>query len=301
MNENSGREVRCIASGFSFLESPRWYSGNFYVSDFYTHRVMSFDERGQMRLVCVVPQQPSGLGFAPDGSLMVVSMKDCRLLRLSNEKLEEVANLSALAPFWCNDMLVDTRGRAYIGNFGWDSRDDPKIRPTRLILVRPDSTVTVVAEDLVFPNGVVLTPDGKTMLVAETFAARISAFDVAADGSLSNRRIWASFSDRLFETLGEALSSRALLPDGMALDVEGNLWVGDAAGRGPSRVGPGGKLLDHVDTGDLTVFAVALGGADRKTLYMCAAQPLLSGSDPESNHESSLLMCRVPVAGTGLP
>lgn len=290
--------VRCVAEGFSFLEGARWHNGRLYVSDFYTHRVLSFDSAGTMETVCNVPGQPSGLGFAPDGSLRVVSMLDRRLMRFDGGQLTPVADLKPFAPNDCNDMLVDSQGRAYVGNFGVLS---PGILPTRLLLVRPDGAVSVAAEDLVFPNGVVISPEGRTLFVAETFAARVSAFCVASDGSLLNRRTWASFAPSSFETINDALNSGVTLPDGMALDAEGALWMGDAGGRGPVRVEKGGRILQRVDTGDLSVFAVALGGADRRTLYMCASPPLLANIDPEKHYRSCLLECRVDVPGTGLP
>jgi sugar lactone lactonase YvrE len=295
------REVTCRAQGFSFLEGARWHGEHLYISDFYTHRVLALDEANTMRTVCRIPGQPSGLGFLPDGALLVVSMKDRRLIRVDDESLREVADLSAHTRFWCNDMLVDHAGRAYVGNFGWDAASEHAIRTTSLALVQPDGSVSVAADELVFPNGVVLTPDRKTLLVAETFAARISAFDVAIDGSLSGRRTWASFSSRLFETDHEALTAGVPLPDGMALDEAGALWIGDASGRGPIRVAEGGRILDRIDCDDLSVFAVALGGPDRRTLYMCASPPLLAEVDPVVVHESCLLSCRVDVPGTGLP
>jgi sugar lactone lactonase YvrE len=289
------REVTRVAGGFSFLEGPRWHRERLYVSDFYTHRVLAFDAAGQMRTVCTVPGQPSGLGFLPDGTLLVVSMTDRRLMRLDGDSLSEVADLSSLAPFWCNDMLVDNVGRAYVGNFGWDTLNQQRIAPTCLILVRPDGRVETAANGLVFPNGVVLADSGRTLLVAETFAARISAFDVAADGTLSNRRLWASFAEREFATLEESITSGALLPDGMVMDGEGTVWFGDAGGQGAIRVAEGGRVLDRINARELSVYAVALGGADRRSLYMCASSPLLSGDNPMVVRKSQLLMARVDV------
>jgi sugar lactone lactonase YvrE len=288
------RPIRSIATGFSFLEGPRWHDEQLFVSDFYTHRVLAFAADGAVRTVCSVPEQPSGLGFMPDGSMLVVSMRDRRLLRHSSSGLVEVADLRAFAPFWCNDMLVDALGRAYIGNFGWNVLEESRMRPTNVVLVLPDGSARPVADGLVFPNGTVITPDGKTMLIAETFAARISAFDVAADGSLHNRRTWATFSDKEFETIADAVAAGCLLPDGMALDAEGALWCGDAGGRGPVRISEGGKILERIDTGELSAYAVALGGSDRRTLYMCCSPPLLT-SDPSTEHRASLLACRVDV------
>jgi sugar lactone lactonase YvrE len=293
------REVTVLGEGFSFLEGPRWHGDRLYVSDFYTHRVLAFDEAGRYQTVCEVPGRPSGLGFARDGSLLVVSMVDRRLMKLVDGELVEVADLSHLATWHCNDMLVDAQGRAYIGNFGWDADSEPPVVPSNLIRVDPDGRAHVAATGLVFPNGVVLTPDGRTLIVAETFASRIAAFDVDEDGSLSNRRVWAVFGEP-GDTVPATVASGLPLPDGMALDAEGALWIGDAAGPGALRVAEGGEILEVVGTGDLSVYAVALGGSDRRTLFMCASPPLLQ-TNPAVDHRAILLSFRVDVAGAGLP
>jgi len=294
------RVPRLLAQGFSFLEGPRWHEGRLYVSDFYTHRVLAFNENGSFETLCNVPGQPSGLGFLPDGSLLVVSMLDRRLLRLEGDALIQVADLSSLASWPCNDMVVDKAGRSYVGNFGFDDGADEGMEATDLICVQPDGTAAVAASDLLFPNGIVITPGADRMMVAETFAGRISAFDVAADGTLSNRRTWASFLSPPPATLAAAIASGVPLPDGMALDAEGALWIGDAAGNGASRIREGGETIDFVPTGDLAVYAVALGGADRRTLFLCAAPPLPHGR-PDVERRAVLLSCRVDSPGVGLP
>jgi len=290
------REINVIGSGYSFLEGARWHAGRLFVSDFYTHRILAFDESGAMETICTVPDQPSGLGFAPDGRLLIVLMRDRRLLSLIDGRLRETADLSTVAAYHCNDMLVDRHGRAYVGNFGWNPADDPRIHPAALALVRPDGSVTVAAENLIFPNGIAVTPDGKTLLVAETLAGRISAFDVAEDGRLRNRRIWASFVAEPFSTVDEAMKSGVPLPDGIALDAEEGLWIADAGGRGALRIAEGGRILDSVFTDSQSVYSVALGGRDLRTLYMCAAEPMFS-NNPALDHRSRLLACKVPVPG----
>ena len=294
------RVPRVIAKGFSFLEGPRWHEGRLYVSDFYTHRVLAFDEAGSFEAICNVPGQPSGLGFLPDGSLLVVSMLDRRLLRLDGEALIQVADLSSLAPWHCNDMVVDKAGRAYVGNFGFDDSADERMQATNLICVERDGKAAVAAPDLLFPNGIVITPGADQMMIAETFAGRISAFDLAADGALSNRRTWASFISPPPATLAAAIASGVPLPDGLALDAEGALWIGDAAGKGAYRIREGGEMIDFVPTGGLAVYAVALGGADRRTLFLCAAPPLPHGR-PEVERRAVLMTCRVDSPGVGLP
>jgi sugar lactone lactonase YvrE len=294
----ASRSLELIADGCSFLEGPRWHRGALFVSDFYTHEVLRFDSNGR-HVVCEVAAQPSGLGFAPGGRLLIVSMLDRRLLRLDDGSLTEVASFAELAPGPANDMVVDAAGRAYIGNFG--SPPGANLAFASLIRVDPDGTARVVASQLGFPNGAVLTPDGRTLLIAETFVGRISAFEVDGNGGLGGRRTWAQFGaapDYLDED--RATRELELLPDGMALDAEGMLWVADAKGRGASRVRQGGEVVDYVDTGDLSVYAVALGGADRRTLYLCCAPPHRT-FDPSASRSSVLLACQVWVPGAGTP
>jgi sugar lactone lactonase YvrE len=295
-----GRKATVLAEGFSFLESPRWHDGRLYASDFLTNRVLAFDDQFTDSVVCEVPGQPSGTGWLPDGSLLISSMLDRRVLRFADGNFTEHANLSDLAEWHCNDMTVDEAGRAYIGNFGWDDTTSDRIRSSDIHSVEPDGRVSVAATDLVFPNGMAISPDGATFFVAETFAARISAFDRASDGSLSNRRTWASFTSSQPTSLAAICASGVPLPDGIALDAEGALWIGDAGGRGALRVAEGGEILDAVSSDDQASYAVALGGSDRQTLFMCAAVPYGVG-DPSERFESRLLSAPVDVPGVGLP
>jgi sugar lactone lactonase YvrE len=294
------RTPSVLASGFSFLESPRWHDGRLYVSDFHTHRVLAIDSGGAAETVAFVPGQPGGLGFAPDGSLLVVAMNERRLLRADGDELEQVADLSDVAAWSLNDMVVDRLGRAYVGQFGFNIPTEPRIASSSLALVDADGGVRLVADELVFPNGTAITDDGRTLLIAETFAARVSAFDVAPDGSLGNRRTWASFAETVGETIFDALQCGAPLPDGIALDAEGALWMGDLTGRGALRVAPGGAILETIGVGSEAVYAVALGSADRRTLYLCVAPRPLDG-DPATERRGRLLSCRVEVPGAGLP
>lgn len=293
-------EPTVVGTGYSFLESPRWHDGRLFVSDMYTQRVLAFHPDGAVQAVANVPGRPGGLGFLPGGSLLAVSMTDRLVLRAQDGVLVTLADLSDLVPWPCNDMLVDRAGRAYVGHFGADVPADPRIAPAELVLVDPDGRMRVVAEDLVFPNGMVMTDDGQTLLVAETFAARISAFDVADNGSLTNRRTWASFTEGVGDTIFDALDSGAPLPDGMALDTEGAVWIGDLGGRGALRVVEGGEVVAAIDAAPDAVYALALGGVDRCTLYMCVA-PRLREFDPAAERKARLLACRVDVPGAGIP
>jgi sugar lactone lactonase YvrE len=298
--EPPSRKANVLAEGLSFLEGPRWHDGRLYVSDFFTSRILAFDEQFNCTTVCTVPGQPSGIGWLPDGSLLISSMLDRRVLRFADGRFSEHANLSDLAEWHCNDMTVDETGRVYIGNFGWDDTASDRIESTDIHSVEPDGRVSVAATDLVFPNGMAISADGATFFVAETFAARISAFDRADDGTLSNRRTWASFTSGQPTSLAKVCASGVPLPDGIALDAEGALWIGDAGGRAALRVAEGGEILDVVSSGEQASYAVALGGADRQTLFICAAVPYGTG-DPSERFESRLLSAPVDVPGVGLP
>src|SRR6266849_595154 len=181
--------TRVLLDGILFPEGPRWHAGKLWFSDMHAHRVMTVDLAGRAETVVEVPNQPSGLGWLPDGRLLIVSMTDRRLLRLDPAGLTVVADLSGVATFHCNDMVVDAHGRAYVGNFGYDFEAGMPPRSAVLALVLPDGTVRVAAEELAFPNGAVITPDGRTLIVGESFGACLTAFDVAPDGTLSRRRL----------------------------------------------------------------------------------------------------------------
>jgi sugar lactone lactonase YvrE len=240
--------------GLAYVESPRWHEGALWFSDFYTRQVMRLVPGRSPGVVCEVAGQPSGLGWLPDGRLLVVSMNDRMLLRLDPQGLASVADLSAQVPAACNDMLVDPRGRAYIGNFGFDLHGHAPPMPTVLLMVTPEGEVSVAAEDMRFPNGAVLTPDGGTLIVAETFGQCLTAFDVAVDGKLSNRRVWAQFSGRV-------------VPDGICLDAEGAIWIASPMSREVLRVKEGGEVTHCIATEDGAI-ACALGGEDGRSLFV---------------------------------
>lgn len=249
-----------------------------------------------------VAGEPSGLGFDPLGRLLAVSMIDRRVLRERDGRLEPHADLSAVAGGPLNDMLVDGAGRAYVGNFGSDLGAGASLRPAALALVEPDGAVSVAADGLLFPNGMALDPSGRTLLVAETYGCRIAAFDVRPDGRLENRRVWARFGPPAVcdgPPPAAQLAGLTICPDGIALDAEGALWIGDVAGAGALRVRAGGEVVDRVEVPGMTVYAVALGGPDRRTLHLCAG-PHWPDHDP-ARRDSVVLCCRVEVPGAGLP
>ena len=194
-----GRATRVLCGGIYYGEGPRWRDGRLWFSDFFAHAVYSVSLAGDLRTEVKIDDQASGLGWMPDGSLLVVSMTERQVLRRSLEgKIAVHADLSHIAGGPCNDMVVDSKGRAYVGNFGYDLYADKRSaqainadHPTaKLACVTPDGSAQVAAEDIDFPNGTVITPDGKTLIIGETFGGRLTAFDIGADGSLGNRRVW---------------------------------------------------------------------------------------------------------------
>jgi sugar lactone lactonase YvrE len=295
------RALSVILDGYSYLECPRWHDGRVWVSDFYTHAVVATDGEGHTEVIATVPNQPSGLGWLPDGRALIVSMRDRRLLRLEPPgELVEHADLSGLATEMLNDMVVDASGRAYVGNFGFDLMHGAPIRPTCIIRVDPDGSPEVAAGDLLFPNGTVIFDDG-TLVVAESFGRRLTAFDIALDGALVNRRVWASFGEPpTTDNVAQALTPGAVAPDGMCADAEGAIWVADALGNRVVRLREGGEILEDVSTGDLGVYACMLGGEDGRTLYMCVA-PSFAEHERRETREAQLLACRVDVPHAGLP
>lgn len=256
-----GTEV--VFDGVDFGEGPRWRDGRLWFSDFYQHVVRALDPAtGEAEVVAEVPGQPSGLGWLPDGRLLVVSMTDRRLLRQEADgSLVEHADLSAVATFHTNDMVVDAVGRAYVGNFGFDLDGGGTPTTAALALVQPDGTVEVAADDLHFPNGAAVTPDGRTLVLAETMASRLTAFTVDDDGRLADRRTWAE--------------APGTFPDGICLDAEGGIWFADPASPRALRITEGGAVDTVVDTTQ-PCFACALGGPDGRDLFCLTA--------PSSHH-----------------
>lgn len=280
------RTLTTLLDGLRFGEGPRWHDGKLFFSDMHANHVMTVDLERRSSVVCEVPNNPSGLGWLPDGTMLVVSMIDRKLLRMERGGALKVhADLSKLAPFHCNDMVVDSKGRAYVGNFGYDLHKGEQARGTVLIMVTPDGKPRVVADDLMFPNGTVITPDGKTLIVGESFGRRLTAFDIAADGSLANRRVWADLGNNV--------------PDGIALDAEGAIWVASPLSSEVIRVKKGGEVTERIKVAT-DAFACMLGGADRKTLFVLTS----ASSDPEACRAKAtgkIEITKVEVPGAGLP
>ena len=256
------KNTEVLIDGLTFTEGPRWHEGKLYFSDFFTHRVLAVDLEGHLETIVETPHQPSGLGWRPDGSMLIVSMNDQKLLRFADGELTEAADLSNLANHYCNDMVVDKKGNAYVGNFGFDLHAGEAIKPTNLILIRPGEEVCEVAENVFFPNGAVITPDDKTLILGETFASCLTAFDINEDGTLANRRVWADL-----RSIEEGYTP---VPDGICLDAEGAIWVASPSTNDVIRVQEGGALLDKVEV-DRGAFACMLGGENGNTLFISTA------------------------------
>ncbi len=260
-----------LHEGLAFGEGPRWRDGVLWFSDFYRRAVYTLAPDGTETKIVDVPAQPSGLGWLPDGRLLVSSMRDHTVLRLEPDgSLALHADLSDLADYHLNDLITDASGRAYVGNFGYDlhadmaERDVPTILAdegagaTRLARVDPDGTVSVAAEGVRFPNGMAWQDDGRTLVLAETLRLQLTAYDVAADGTLSAPRVWASTAPQM------------VAPDGICADPEGGIWVSAALGNAVVRYAEGGEVTGQVETSQIA-YACALGGPDGRTLYAMTA------------------------------
>jgi sugar lactone lactonase YvrE len=281
------RTLETVLTGLAFGEGPRWRDGRLWFSDMHAHEVIAMTPDGVRETVYAAAGPVSGLGWLPDGRLLVVSMEDHRLLRIEPDgRAVTHGDLSAIATGHCNDMVVDAAGRAYVGNFGFPYPGGEQ-KPARLARVDPDGTVAEAADGLMFPNGAVITPDGRTLIVGETFACRMTAFDIAADGALSNRRLWAALGPQEY-------------PDGCCLDAEGAIWVASPFTGECLRVREGGEVAERIKASQ-GVFACMLGGADRRSLYVLTAGTADPASNPAVTRTGRIEVARVDAPGAGLP
>lgn len=278
-------EAAVLAEGLGFPEAPRWRDGRLWFSDFVSRKVHVADVQGNLADVVEVPHVPSGLGWLPDGHLLIVSMEDRKIMRHEQQGLVVHADLSSLARYSCNDMVVDALGRAYVGSFGFDFAKGEKARPTSLMQVAPDGSSSLVADGLLFPNGMAVTTNGRTLIVAETFASRLAAFEIMPGGKLGPRRVFAQFGR----------GRRDAVPDGICLDGHGGVWVASPSTNECFRVLDGGEVTDRVSTAPDNAFACMLGGPDRRTLFICA------GRMDQQPQAGKLLVAEVDVPGAGLP
>lgn len=286
------RKTTVLVDTVRFPECPRWHEGKLWFSDFFARRVMSVDLRGNVQMVAQLEDMPGGLGWTPGGRLLIVSAFARRLLRLEDGALSEVADLSSLVSYPNNDLVVDGQGRAYIGNMGYVfGQGTPQ--PGSISLVTPEGSARVVAEGLAFPNGMVITPDGHTLIVAESHAARLTAFDIEPDGSLSHRRAWAQFED--FGNYGATPGQ--ITPDGICLDADQAVWVASPNTRDVLRVQEGAQITDRLPL-STTPLACMLGGEGRQTLFIATTE----SQDPtDQQARGRIETIQVEVAGAGLP
>jgi sugar lactone lactonase YvrE len=290
-------EARVVSEGLSFGEDPRWHQGRLWFSDFYRHGIFSVDANGRdERHEHEVPTQPSGLGWLPNGDLLYVSMTDQRVMRVSGGATTLFSDIAPYCNFWANDMIVSPSGVSYVGNFGFDL--DVMLRDvgaaammasppptTNLVVLSPEGDVLQVVPEMAFPNGTVLTPDGATLIVGETMAFRLSAFDVNTDGTLTHRRVFAQME--------------YVATDGMCLDAEGQIWLANALTNKCLRVKEGGEITGEVSTSQ-NAYACTLGGDERTTLYVMTA-PTSDRFKVADVTEGKIEAVTVNVAGAGTP
>jgi sugar lactone lactonase YvrE len=275
--------------GLKFTESPRWHDGKLWFIDIHDQRIKTVDLSGSVATELEVPFIPNAFGLAPDGTVVVGDAFQRRIYRKTGGALRQVADVSNLTKFCLSDGIVDANGRLYVGDIGYNF-NDPAARPVAtcvIVLVGPDGRASVVADKLFFPNGLVITPDGRTLIVGETLGHRLTAFAIQKDGSLANRRDWARLP-------------ASVRPDGICLDAEGGIWCANPEGEdGVVRVREGGDIT-HRFRVDTHAYAVMLGGPERKHLFVCA-----SGShDPAEIHQkptATIQVVEVEVPGAGIP
>lgn len=280
------RELTTIHTGIDFGEGPRWHDGKLWFSDFYRHGVFTLDAEGVETRVVTVDQQPSGLGWMPDGTLLISSMLDHKVLALDADDVLRVhADLSEIASGKCNDMVVAADGTAFVGNFGFDHDGGGEFGFAKLARVAPDGEVHEAAADLMFPNGAVITPDDKTLIVGETFGSRYTAWDIEPDMTLTNRRVWADVG--------------GYVPDGCCLDSDGAIWMSDVTGGRFCRVHEGGEISEEIPVDGASV-ACMLGGDDGRTLFLFVS-PGTRPSEVDGLGKSVIMTTRVEAGAAGRP
>ncbi|MGZ8310468.1 MAG: SMP-30/gluconolactonase/LRE family protein [Allosphingosinicella sp.] len=277
-------KLRTMIRGLGYAESPRWHQGQLWFVDFFSGQVLRGGLEGSYEAVAKVENMPGGLGFLPDGTPLVVSQRDFRILRIGRDgALSDYADLSAYAVGAANELFVDPAGLAYVGHHGFDFFGGAEPRPSSLLRVDTGGSVSVAADGLIFPNGTALLPGGKTLIVAESFANRLTAFDIAEDGSLSNQRVWAQLGGHT--------------PDGICVDAEGAVWAGSPLTSTFVRVREGGEIADEIRTEDgRWAVACAFAGDDLETLCCITAATSLEDM-PQGRSEAFVELADVAVPG----
>jgi sugar lactone lactonase YvrE len=278
--------LKTLMTGLAFPESPRWHEGRLWFSDWGAQELIAVDLHGESEVILRLPSFPSCIDWLPDGRLVLVSAHDGLLLRREPDgSVVTHADLSGLADHPWNDIVVDGRGNAYVNNIGFDFPEG-EFTPGILALVTPDGSARQVADGVAFPNGAVVTPDNSTLILAESYGNKLTAFDIAADGGLSNRRVWADLG------IG--------VPDGICLDADDAVWYGDVPNKHFVRVREGGDVLQTVDL-DRGCFACMLGGADRRTLFMLTNEWGGPANMADGGGVGQVLTIRAPAPGVGWP
>jgi sugar lactone lactonase YvrE len=251
--------METLVDGRAFLEGPRWHDGALYVSDMHAHEVLRVTTDGDVEVLAALDAAPSGLGWLPDGSMLIVSMDDRRVLRRDTDgTLHEHADASAIAPHEINDMVVDQHGHAFVSQFGYDHHGGGAPTSAPVLRVDPDGSIRGVTDDMRMANGMVITADGATLIVAESAGRRLVGFDLTADGTLANQRVWADLPDGDY-------------PDGICIDAEDGVWIAGPASDRFVRVLEGGEVTDVIPVPGRHAIACAIGGADGATLFCCTS------------------------------
>ena len=274
-------EPQILLSGLAIGESPRWHEDRLWFSNWGAQEIIAVDLDGNSEVMARVPTTvPFCIDWLPDGRLLVVAGQEAQLLRGNPDgSLSTYAELGNISERPWNDIVVDGRGNAYVGNIGFDFPEG-EFTPGILALATPEGSARQVADGVAFPNGIVVTPDNSTLILAESYGNRLSAFDIATDGGLSNRRVWADLGDGV--------------PDGICLDAEGAVWYGDVPNKRCVRVREGGEVLQTVEL-DRGCFACTLGGEDGRILFMVAADMTSEALTGQ------VLTVRAQAAGAGWP
>jgi sugar lactone lactonase YvrE len=281
-------QATVLLTGLSFGESPRWHEGRLWFADWGAEELVAVDLRGRREVIAHVPSFPFSIDWRPDGMLLIISARDQALMTLAADgSLVKHVDLSSVTPRPPgNEIVVDGRGNAYVNGAGFDLMAGEPPAPGIIALVRPDGTVAPVAGEVAFPNGMAVTPDNRTLIVAESYAKRLTAFDIGPDGSLSDRRVWADLGDGV--------------PDGICLDAEGAVWYADVPNGRCARVHEGGAVAATVEL-DRGCFACMLGGPDGRTLFIVAREWHGTQGLADGAGSGQLLTVPAPAAHAGWP
>ena len=273
-----------LIDGLLFGEGPRWHQGALWLSDMHAQQVLKVSSDGTKEVIVeIANDQPSGLGWLPNGDLLIVSMTDRALLRYDGYELAHHADLSELASWYCNDMVVDHQGRAYVGNFGFDLHNNAPMKTAELICVEPNGEARVVAEDLSFPNGTVITPDGQTLIVGESFGGKLTAFTIQENGDLKAPRTWADLPE-------------GSVPDGICLDADGGIWCASPTSNECLRIIEGGEVTHRIELERLGI-ACMLGGDKLYVLTSTSSHP----DECKERKDARIEIYDAPHPGAGLP